>query len=152
VSDPCCDEIVNDCYSDAIVIVTDEQLAPPASAQSGSAIITRYTAGAAIGGHRAVWVDASGAVVYADRTDLTFPLRVIGISLNAAALGGNVDVQSHGQVTEAGWNWTPLQEIFLDTAGLLTQTPPTSGFNLVLGFATAPTKMFVDVQEPILLI
>jgi hypothetical protein len=115
------------------------------------------TAGSALGGHRVVAQSANSnsTVIYADASITEHANLVLGLTLNAADAGGNVEVAVTGEFTEPSWDWTLGLPIFLSVNGTLTQTVPTSSvanFSLVVGFPITPTKMFVNIREPIFLI
>ncbi len=103
-------------------------------------------AGAAISGHRLVTVDGAGGLIHATGPD------AIGLTLNAAAIGGEVTVQQGGFVTEPSWTWTPGEPIFQTGAGQLTQTIPTAGMIRQVAIALSPTKIALDLQPPTILI
>lgn len=110
-----------------------------------------FPAGVALGGNRVVRLDA-GDVVYADNTVAADANRVLGITTGAVSLGAPARIQVSGLMTEVSWSWTPDAPIFLSTTGLLTQAPPTSGFSLIVGFATSATQMFIGPKTPIALV
>lgn len=119
--------------------------------------IVTMTAGSALGGHRIVAQSPTNnnTVVYADPANSAHANLVFGMTLNAVNSGGSVDVAVCGEFTEPTWNWTLGLPIFLSQNGTLTQTVPTSSvadFSLVVGFPITPTKMFVNIREPIFLI
>lgn len=119
--------------------------------------IVTMTAGSALGGHRIVAQspNANNTVIYADPTNSAHANLVFGMTLNAVSSGGSVDVAVCGEFTEPSWSWTLGLPIFLSQNGTLTQTAPTvsvANFSLVVGFPITPTKMFVNIREPIFLI
>jgi hypothetical protein len=63
-------------------------------------------------------------------------------------MGADVTVQFAYAITEGSWTWTLGQEVFLSTNGLLTQTPPTSGFLEGVGFPLSPTILQKIPIEP----
>jgi hypothetical protein len=115
--------------------------------QGGSAYFT-FTAQGPIGGHRAVVSVAPDKVGYADNANPAHANAVLGITLGAADDGAEIQVQGSGEITEPSWNWTLQQPVFLSTNGQLTQTCPATGFVLILGTPTAPTKLMVDIKLP----
>lgn len=122
----------------------------PAGPPGGEGILK--TAGATIGGHRAVVTDStSDVVVYADNTNPAHEAAVFGITTGAAASGASVLVKTSGEIEEPSWIWTPQGAIYLSTNGNLTQTPPTTGFCLALGYAVTSTKMLVNIGQAITL-
>lgn len=117
---------------------------------SGSSYVT-YTANGAIGGHRAVRPVFDNEVAYADNSATADANVVLGITIGAAVNGADVNVQTTGEMVEPSWDWTIDQPVFVGAAGVLTQTVPTSGFLLIVGIATAPTKLLIGIKQPIVL-
>lgn len=144
---------------DVVRVVSVGQQGPPgergedgqqgAAGPSGGGTLSAI-AGAAVGGHRMVRLTTSGAV-YADRTVAEDQHRVMGLTLNAAAQGDELDVLRFGEVVEPSWNWALDLPVYLGTNGLLTQTSPTTGFSLIVGFPVTATKLFLSIREPITL-
>lgn len=110
-----------------------------------------YVASGALGGHRVVRTAFTGGVRYADNTSVLGAFAIVGITLGAAANGASVNVASSGEIVEPSWAWAEALPIFLSANGGLTQTPPTTGFQLVVGVATSPTSMLVGIKTPIIL-
>ena len=130
----------------------------PAGAQgpigpAGGAALT-VTAGAALSGHRVVYLDAAEKAQYASNQTASHALIALGLTLGAAALDDPVDVQRSGEVTEPSWSWTLEQPVYLGATGLLTQTAPTSPalFQRIVGFPTAATKLFLALREPVFIL
>lgn len=117
---------------------------------AGATVIT-YPASTAIGGHRIVVLNATEAVEYADHTTLTHANKIAGMSTGAAVEGADVTIQTHGEITEISWTWALDTPVWLSTTGLMTQTPPITGFSLIIGFPISATKLFIDIREPIFL-
>lgn len=119
----------------------------------GAAALT-VTAGAALSGHRIVYLDAAGKAQYASNQTASHALIALGLTLGAAALDEAVSVQRSGEVTEPSWSWTLEQPVYLGDTGLLTQTAPTSPalFQRIVGFPTAATKLFLALREPVFLV
>jgi hypothetical protein len=107
-----------------------------------------------IGGHRVLALDNVGKAVYADSTSLPLTQRVVGVSTSSTAAGIDAPIQTYGAMEEPSWNWDTELPVFLGTNGTLTQTPPTtpSKASIVVGFPTSPTTLFINIQQPILII
>lgn len=116
--------------------------------QVTASLSATYPAGETINGHRAVYL-VGGEVFHADK-DVAFN-AVLGLSLNAAAIGDNVVVRFAGIAEEPSWTWTEGEPIFLGDDGVLTQTPPGIGSLIELGVALTATSVDVRVQEPVVL-
>jgi hypothetical protein len=121
--------------------------------EAGSSGITlfAYPAGDNLSGHRLLQLGVNGTAIYADSSDVSKPQSILGVSTGAASLGGVIYSQPFGELEEPSWNWTPDLPIFLGIAGLITQTPPLSGFSLIIGYPITPTKIFISIRDPIYL-
>lgn len=95
--------------------------------------------------------EVGGAVAPADPHDADQVGAVVGLAVTAASAAGTlVDIQTRGAVDDAGWNWTD-GPVFLGADGALTQTPPTAGWEVVVGWPLSPTRLNLTFDEPILL-
>lgn len=103
----------------------------------------------ALSGHRFIVLD-NDLAIYADCTTIDHAHRIVGMTTGASNLG-LVSVQTTGEHEEPSWSWTPGQPVFLSTTGLMTQTPPTSVFSLIVGFPISATKLFIKINQPIIL-
>lgn len=104
-----------------------------------------------IGGHRAVIGNLDGTVSYADTEDVLHLGKVLGITTSSAEDGEEVEIIRSGIIEFNGWSWDVETPVFLSTNGLLSQTPSVVGFSQIVGFAESPTKLFVNLREPLLL-
>jgi len=87
----------------------------------------------------------------ADTTDYNTRNIIVGFS-NAAALSGfEVKVIGSGTITNPAWSWTKGDKIFLNGAGNVSNIPPASTYSVILGTATAPDTIDVNIQPSILL-
>lgn len=127
---------------------------PPGADGSGAGIVEKtYQAAEATSSGKVVILDTSGEIVAADTTDLNDRNRIIGVSKTAAGLpGADILVVQFGEVEDPGFNFTdPDNPIFFDSLGVPTQTVPTSGFQLIVGFPISTTRMYVNIRQPIIL-
>lgn len=132
-----------------LVSVLQVQQGP--SGPPGAGVSNTLIAQQALGGHRIVVASGLNGADYADALDPTHFGRVIGITTGAANALTEVTVQSAGPIDEASWSWVPDADIWLDTNGLMTQTPPSAAaFLQRVGFALTPTRVWVDLSEPVL--
>jgi len=92
----------------------------------------------------------NGAIVHADPTILSQSDSIVGISQNAANDTEDVIIINSGSMEDPSWNWHD-GPIFFTIDGVLTQTPPTSGYLVVIGKAVTNTKMNVEIGNPIIL-
>lgn len=111
-----------------------------------------YQAGQILSGHRMVVLNADHKAIYADRTVVEHATKVLGMTTGAAILDDYVYVLTRGELVEPSWSWTLDTPVWLNTSGLLTQTVPTVGFSLIIGFPISSTKIFIDIREPIFLL
>ncbi|MBE9178586.1 hypothetical protein IQ268_08445 [Oculatella sp. LEGE 06141] len=105
-------------------------------------------AAVALSALRMVAIDSNGNLIYADSSNLAQMFSVVGLVRSAVEAGAAVPVLVEGLFSDAAWNWIPGLPIFLGINGTLTQTPPTSGFLLMVGMVISPTQIFIQQQEP----
>jgi hypothetical protein len=110
-----------------------------------------YLSGEELSGHRVVMVDMDGLVYYADKDTIQDSQRVLGITVGAVSQGVEINISTLGEMTELTWNWIAGLAIFLGNDGVLTQTPPITGFQMVVAFAITPTKIMINPKPPIIL-
>jgi hypothetical protein len=133
--------------SEVIIIEVAEQ-GPPGP--SGADFIFQCLAAEAIGGHRVVVGSGFNGVLHADANDEVHFGKVIGVTLNAASIGGAVSVKNVGTIDEPSWAFTPDVDIWLASNGLFTQTPPNTAFTQRIGYALTPTRIWVDLSDSII--
>lgn len=114
---------------------------------AGGAAFTRYTS-SALSALRVVWEDVDGAVYPIDPEDDAHIDLISGLTLTATPGAGEVTVQRSGPVDDSAWSWAPGR-VWLGAAGALTQTPPLDGTDVLIGYAVSPTRLFLDIQDPI---
>lgn len=121
---------------------------PPGPA-GGQALVK--TADVTLSGHRVVRATSALGVNYADNQTPSHAATVVGVTTGAALLGAAVIVQVSGEIVEPSWAWTPNLPVYCGPNGTLTQTPPSSGWLLEIGFAVAATQLFIRAKTPIFL-
>lgn len=94
--------------------------------------------------------EQDGLVYPADRMQVSV-YQLLGVTLTGASPPGKVRVRRQGVVDDSSWNWL-LGPVWLGSAGGLTQTPPTEGFNVVVGYAVGPHRLIVGPHPPIKLL
>lgn len=135
--------------SQTILIDAGTQGPPGPPGELGAAFV-EFPAAIDLGGHRAVRLLA-GEAIYADHASIIDANVVLGITRGAAAAGAVAQIQFGGLMTEPSWSWTPDLPVFVGVAGVLTQTPPASGFSLIVGIATRPIQILIGAKLPIVL-
>ena len=121
---------------------------PPGPPGPSGTAIYEFVARAPMGGHRIIALDEAGVPVYASNDDPDSALRAVGISLNAADIGGTIRVQAEGAITEPSWGWLTDRPVYLGKDGLLTQTVPTypdAQVAMIVGFPISPTSLFFNL-------
>jgi len=105
------------------------------------------TAGETISALRVVYERAGKVFVldYLDGANIDF---LLGVTVTAANTGGTLVVQRQGTIDEAGWTWAN-DLVYLGADGLLTQTPPTIGWEVVIGNAPSPIRLNLAISDPV---
>lgn len=113
--------------------------------EPGDGTIT-LPAGATIHGLRAVRASA-GQLYHPDIADPAHAEQVAGIALQSGNAGTELLVRTGGTMTDSGWTWSP-GAVWCDNAGVLTQTPPATGWLLKIGTALDAATLLVDIDNP----
>ena len=92
--------------------------------------------------------ELAGVVFRLDQADGEHIALLLGITLTAADAGAKLNIQRTGVIDDAAWAWN-IGRVWLGTDGALTQVPPTQGFNLLIGAAVSPTRLILNLQDPI---
>lgn len=104
-----------------------------------------------VSSYKVMTVDPLGFAIYADPLNPDHVSNVLGVSINAVTDNTYVTIRSSGFLEDAAWNWTSYEPVFLGANGALTQTPPTVGFLLIVATVISPTKLLINIKEPIVL-
>jgi hypothetical protein len=104
--------------------------------------------GETIHGRRMVRV-VDGRIYHPSLAEAAHASQVIGLALQAGNGPEPLLVRTGGYHEEASWNWTPGR-LWCDEAGVLTQTPPSTGWVLPVGRALTPTRIEIDIDTPLM--
>lgn len=119
-----------------------------------SGIISTFTCGEinGIGGHRVVYLDNENNLIkYASNLNLNSVKKIVGITTQASTYLNNQNVQIKGEISDTSFNFTDLDTpIYLGENGLLTQNYP-SGTCIILGFPLSLNKMYINIQQLIII-
>lgn len=102
-------------------------------------------AGAILSANKVIIANDSGQAVVADKDVDGDRSRVLGLTQSSASLGASVKYTISGIHTNDTWTWTMGMPVFLGNTGELTQTVPTTGFLMVIGFPVSATKLNVRI-------
>lgn len=105
-----------------------------------------FTAAENINSTVPVLTDALGNVIKASNLNPTHAGRVFGITVSSALAGETVNIRMLGLLESPTWTFV-AGPIFLGD-GVVTQTPPSTGFVQILGNAHSATKISIDLQQP----
>ena len=110
-------------------------------------VVIQRSAGHLISALRVVY-EASGLVYVLDYRDAAHIDLLVGITMTAADEGAPIAIQRAGEISDSGWAWTPGR-VYLGAAGQLTQTPPETGYSVLIGSAVSATRILLNLQDPI---
>ena len=118
----------------------------PRGAPGTGAGVVIATVSGPVSALRAVAIE-HGVARYPDLAVATDAPLVPGITRTAADVGGTVEVQTSGPLTDNSWNWSPGL-IWSGAAGVLTQSPPVGAFLLPVARAISATQIDINVLQP----
>ena len=107
----------------------------------------REVAGENLSALRVVYLDNDQAFAASATTALAY--RLCGVTITAADIGAEVVIQQSGELTDASFNFTTTSPVFLGAGGTLTQTPVESGASVAVARVITPTRIYIDIQQPI---
>ena len=135
-----------------LVLLTDVQQGPPGPpgipGPAGGQVLQR-SAGMDTSALLVVYEDLFGAVWPADHDVERDVLALLGVTVSAASGGQPVNVQRIGFIDDLSWQWQPHKRVFLGRQGRLTQDPPQSGHDVLIGTALSATRLLLNIQDPI---
>lgn len=97
---------------------------------------------------RIVWEAADGTIRPLDYRDADNITRLVGIAIGSGDTGVTIAIQRSGPLDAAGLGLTPGL-VWLGIDGALTQTPPTDGYDVLIGYVVAPSRLYLDIQPPV---
>lgn len=107
-------------------------------------------AGETISALRLVYENDNEEVFYIDQEDDININSILGLTITSASTGGNVSVRRTGIIDDDSWSWS-VGRIWLGANGALTQSPPSVGFDVLIGAAVSSTRIILNIQDSILL-
>ena len=143
-------EIINTQTETVHVIETSPPKGDRGVPGATAGMTVEYPVAYPMSGHRIVVLDGNQQAIYASNLTPSHAFKIVGMT-TMAVISGDIPIQTGGPLTETSWNWILDIPIWLSEDGLMTQTPPTSGFSLIVGFPNSQTSMFIDIHEPVML-
>lgn len=92
-----------------------------------------------------------GKVVYANNTDQTHKLNIVGVTQRAVLADEGVPVVTEGYMQDPSWNWA-RGPLYVGLNGIMTQTPPIAGFIKIVGTAVDTDKIQIHLKNSITLL
>ena len=107
-------------------------------------------AGETVSALHIVWEDAEGKVYLLDYRDEEHIDLLSGFTVSSASAGEALSLQRVGWLDAAGLGLVPGR-VWLGENGRPTQVPPEDGFDVLIGYATAEERLFLNIHDNILL-
>lgn len=148
--EPCPPRVLCGRSSGAFTIMAGQRGAQGRRGADGSAggqTLTRM-AGQEVSALRGVYESQERAYLIDPASDTS--LQLLGVALTAGAFGDDITIQAMGVIDDASWSWTEGL-VFVGQDGVLTQIAPTTGWELVVGFASSSTRLNIEFNEPVFL-
>lgn len=139
------DVVVQNAPSTVVVEVARQGPPGPQGPAGGSTM--QLTAGATLSALVVVY-EEDGSVFALGKDDDANIDQLLGLTVTAADAGNQITVQRLGSVDNSGWAWT-AGRVYLGAGGALTQTPASTGNDVLIGRAVSATRLLLDLQDPI---
>ena len=104
-------------------------------------------AGENISALRVVRQSDKDTIVTADSSTYTNSVP-LGVSISSGATGVDIEVIQRGQINDFFFNFALNEPLFLGSNGMITVTPPTSGFVTQIGHGLGAGAIYIDLQKP----
>lgn len=114
-------------------------------------LVIEKIAGESISALRMVKFSDADTVVLANSNTSYSNAKAIGIALSSASTGATVRVLIMGIIEDPFFTFPAETLLFLGVNGIITSTPPTSGYSVVIGEAPAVGVVSLSIREPIIL-
>lgn len=75
--------------------------------------------------------------------------QVLGVAINAAIVGAQVEVLLNGVITDLSFNFPLNSLLYLGDNGTITDVQPTTGYRVSVGKATGINEIYIEIQETI---
>lgn len=144
-------EVVISPHPEMQVVLASGQQGPPGIPGPAGGQVLQRTAGQDTSALVVVYEDLFGAVWPADPDVETDVLALLGVTVSAAQGGQPINVQRLGVIDDASWSFAPGGRVYLAGQGRLTQEPPQAGYDVLIGTAVSPTRLLLNIQDPIAL-
>lgn len=135
-----------------VVVLTEAQQGPPGPpgipGPAGGQVLQRE-AGMDMSALLVVYEDLFDSVWPADPDVESHVLALLGVTVSAAVAGQPINVQRMGHIDDTAWQLEPGKRVFLGRQGRLTQEPPQGGYDVLIGMAISPTRLLLNIQDPI---
>ncbi len=112
----------------------------------GSAFIRK--AGVTISALTVVYESSDGSVFPLSNADEINIDQLCGIAITAAVQGADITIQRAGPLDASGLGLS-VGRVWLDATGALTQLAPQTGFDVLVGYATAEQRIYIDFSDNI---
>jgi len=81
-------------------------------------------------------------------SDLATVYQILGVAYTGGSVGGEIQVRRFGRLYDPSFSFT-LGPVWLDSSGSITQTPPVSGYIVLIGSAVSSAELEINVRFPI---
>lgn len=123
-------------------------LNPIGTATTANQILSpSYPASVTLSALRVVTLDSNDRWAYADKDTSAHVSAALGLLESAVTVGNGATPVLQGKVADNSWVWDKALPIWLGANGVLTQTPPASGFLRQVATAIDSTNIFFSPQE-----
>ncbi|WP_410824791.1 hypothetical protein [Methylobacterium oryzisoli] len=118
---------------------------PGPQGPAGAGTVLSRTASAIIPAWSAVVLDASNYCLPADPANPAHSGAVVGVCAAGAASGGAAAIQTIGDAAGPVGSWTAGDQLYVGASGVLSSTPPSSGWVLLVGKAVTTSRVIVNM-------
>jgi hypothetical protein len=125
----------------------DDATGGPAS--PSDQVVESYVPETTVSALRLVRVTASNEIVVCDPNATYEEARLHGVTLSAGTNPTPVDVLLFGPVSDASFSFTAGEPLYLSGTGTVTNTAPSVGYSVKVGYSLGGNRIQIDPLFPI---
>ena len=146
--------VIDESFEQVVDVVTENTVDIFLASKSANdnAVITAI-AGESINATSAIYQASDNKVFRADSGNLAHASLVLGVALQSVTIGTSVEILLSGKIDDGAYSAFGNQTaLYLNGLGILSATPPTSGFSLAIGKKAGNTIFYADLKTAIILV
>ena len=104
------------------------------------------SAGESVSALKLVYAIDANTVMIGSSSGSINQARIFGVAITAATLNQSMQIQTFGVLRDSSFAFPANVPVYLSPTGSITSTPPTTGYQTVVGYSQGPGSIFINIQ------